>query len=80
MTVFAIRHGETAWSMSSQHTGTTDTPLTDNGWRLAEKLRPVLAREKFGFVLVSPMQCACETCVLTGLDDRAWKPHLGKPV
>jgi len=80
MNVFAIRHGETAWSMSGQHTGTTDIPLTDNERRLAEKLRPVRAREKFGLVLVSPMQRACETCALTGIDDEAWKPHLGKPV
>ena len=52
--VFAIRHGETAWSLSGQHTGTTDIPLTDNGRRLAERLRPVLAREAFALVLCQP--------------------------
>ena len=54
--VFAIRHGETAWSLSGQHTGTTDIPLTGNGRRLAERLRPVLTKEGFARVFVSPLQ------------------------
>ncbi len=71
MNVFAIRHGETAWSLSGQHTGTTDIPLTDNGRRLAERMRPVLAREKFALVLVSPLQRARETCERAGLGGKA---------
>ena len=67
--VFAIRHGETAWSLSGQHSGATDIPLTDNGRRLAERLRPALAKEAFALVLVSPMKRARETCELAGLGD-----------
>src|SRR5918994_5226459 len=69
--VFALRHGETAWSLSGQHTGTTDIPLTDNGRRLAERMRSVLAKEAFALVLVSPMQRARETCELAGLGEAA---------
>jgi len=69
--VFAIRHGETAWSLSGQHTGTTDIPLTENGRRLAERLRPVLAKEVFARVFVSPLQRTRETCKLAGLGNSA---------
>ena len=71
MNVFAVRHGETAWSLSGRHTGTTDIALTEKGRRLAERMRPVLAKEVFALVLCSPMQRARETCELAGLGDRA---------
>jgi broad specificity phosphatase PhoE len=68
--VIAIRHGETAWNLSEQHTGTTDIPLTGNGRRLAKRTRPVLARNAFALVLCSPMQRARETCELAGLGNK----------
>src|SRR5262245_39192921 len=69
--VFAIRHGETAWSLTGQHTGTTDIPLTDNGRRLAARMRPVLAKTALALVLCSPMRPARETCELAGLGHQA---------
>jgi probable phosphoglycerate mutase len=69
--LFAIRHGATAWSLSGQHTGTTNIPLTESGRRLAERMRPVLAKNAFALALCSPMQRARETCELAGLGDTA---------
>ena len=65
--VCLVRHGETEWSLSGQHTGTTDLPLTDNGERVARLLAPVLARERFALVLTSPLWRARRTCELAGL-------------
>jgi probable phosphoglycerate mutase len=65
--VCLVRHGETEWSLSGQHTGTSDLPLTENGERVARLLAPVLARETFALVLTSPLQRARRTCELAGL-------------
>ena len=69
--VYLIRHGETEWSLSGQHTGTTDIPLTENGRRLAKLLEPALAKETFALVLTSPLERARRTCELAGLGERA---------
>jgi probable phosphoglycerate mutase len=66
-----IRHGETAWSLSGQHTGLTDVPLTEHGEQQARALGTVLHAMSFTQVLVSPLQRARRTCELAGLGSRA---------
>jgi probable phosphoglycerate mutase len=68
--VFLVRHGQTAWSLSGQHTGMTDLPLTGNGRREARMLQPLLAGTEFALVLSSPLERARRTCELAGLGDR----------
>ncbi len=68
--IWLIRHGETQWSLSGQHTGRTDIPLTENGRRQAEELKPVLAQQPFDLVLCSPLMRAQDTCRLAGLADQ----------
>ena len=68
---FLVRHGETAWSLSGQHTGRTDLPMTDNGRKIVSRLEPILARTAFALVLTSPLRRARETCELAGLGEHA---------
>lgn len=69
--IVIVRHAETEWSLSGQHTGRTDIPLTEVGRQKAKILGPTLERYDFTRVLTSPLQRASETCVLAGLGDRA---------
>jgi broad specificity phosphatase PhoE len=69
--IFLIRHGETQWSLTGQHTGRTDLPLTANGENRATQLRGRLQGIQFANVLTSPLQRARRTCELAGLGARA---------
>jgi broad specificity phosphatase PhoE len=64
--IYLARHGETAWSLSGQHTGRTDLPLTERGERNARALGQRLRRLAFVKVFTSPLQRAVRTCELAG--------------
>jgi broad specificity phosphatase PhoE len=69
--VYLARHGETAWSLSGQHTGRTDLPLTERGEHQARSLVEPLRGLVFAKVLTSPSQRAVRTCALAGFDGLA---------
>jgi probable phosphoglycerate mutase len=64
--VYIARHGETAWSLTGQHTGLTDLPLTQRGERNAVRLGERLRGLQFARVFTSPLQRARRTCELAG--------------
>jgi probable phosphoglycerate mutase len=64
--IYVARHGETAWSLSGQHTGLTDLPLTERGERNARRLGERLKGLSFAKVFTSPLQRATRTCALAG--------------
>jgi broad specificity phosphatase PhoE len=64
--IYLARHGETAWSLTGQHTGLTDLPLTESGERNAQRLRARLSALAFDKVFTSPLQRARRTCELAG--------------
>jgi len=66
-----VRHGDTAWSRSGQHTGRTDIPLLEEGRRMATELREPLRAWDFAAVWTSPLSRASETCALAGYGDVA---------
>src|ERR1700750_2199034 len=69
--VCLARHGETAWSLSGQHTGLTDLPLTERGEAEEHAPPPRLQGVAFSKVLTSPLQRAARTCALAGFGERS---------
>ena len=69
--IYLARHGETAWSLSGQHTGRTDLPLTEGGERNARALGVRLRGLVFAKVFTSPLQRAAHTCDLAGFGNAA---------
>jgi probable phosphoglycerate mutase len=70
MAIWLVRHGETEWSISGQHTGRTDIPLTPEGRLQATAIGKLLAGRRFDHVFSSPMLRAQETARLAGFGDR----------
>jgi broad specificity phosphatase PhoE len=69
--VYLVRHGETAWSITGQHTGRTDLALTPQGEEQARALAPSLQGLQLDRVFSSPLKRALRTCELAGFADRA---------
>jgi probable phosphoglycerate mutase len=74
--VVLIRHGETEWTKTGQHTGTTDIDLTPTGRSQAEQLGSLLERWTFASTLTSPLRRAAETCRLAGRTDAELRDDL----
>ena len=71
MEVVLVRHGETEWSRSGKHTGSTDVPLTERGREQAREVGEAIRGREFALVLTSPLGRALETCRLAGFGERA---------
>jgi probable phosphoglycerate mutase len=69
--IYLARHGETEWSLTGQHTGLTDLPLTQRGERNACRLGERLSGSEFAKVFTSPLQRAVRTCELAGFGSSA---------
>jgi broad specificity phosphatase PhoE len=72
--ITTVRHGETEWSKSGQHTGVTDIPLLPEGEERARRLEPRLAGERFTRVYSSPLQRAMRTAQLAGFPEPFAEP------
>lgn len=64
--LYLVRHGQTKWSITGQHTSSTDLSLTDQGTKQAELLKKRLSKIPFELILTSPLKRSLETCELAG--------------
>ncbi|MFF5476370.1 histidine phosphatase family protein [Streptomyces sp. NPDC012935] len=71
-----VRHGETEWSRSGQHTSWTDLPLTQDGEEQAKSLAPLLSGRTFSLALTSPLRRAVRTAELAGVTGAVPEPDL----
>ncbi|MFF4501523.1 histidine phosphatase family protein [Streptomyces sp. NPDC001401] len=71
-----VRHGETEWSVSGQHTSWTDLPLTQHGEEQAKSLAPLLSQRTYALALTSPLGRAIRTAELAGIPAAAVEPDL----
>jgi len=71
-----VRHGETEWSVSGQHTSWTDLPLTQHGEEQAKSLAPLLSGRTFSLALTSPLDRAIRTAELAGITGALTDPDL----
>ena len=76
--LWLIRHGQTEWSQTGQHTGRTDIPLTPHGESLATSLQPHLSAQPFSLVLSSPLLRARDTARLAGFPSPTLDPDLAE--
>jgi probable phosphoglycerate mutase len=74
--IYLVRHGETAWSRSGQHTSRTDVPLTERGREQAIALGRRIGDRRFGLVLTSPLSRAADTARLAGYGAAIAEPDL----
>ncbi|MFG2268994.1 histidine phosphatase family protein [Streptomyces chartreusis] len=74
--LFLVRHGETEWSRSGQHTSFTDLPLTQDGEEQAKSLAPLLSGRTFALALTSPLSRAVRTAELAGVAGAVPDPDL----
>ncbi|MFI7402028.1 histidine phosphatase family protein [Streptomyces sp. NPDC049541] len=71
-----VRHGETEWSVSGQHTSWTDLPLTQHGEEQAKSLAPLLSQRTYALALTSPLGRAIRTAELAGITGTTVEPDL----